>query len=270
MNPDMNERERFEELRAERALFGLDASREEELRALGARLGLDDDESLDEAAALLTLGLAGEGPVEEMPSDVRDRIETDAAEFFGGSGAVEVVSLEDHHRSTREAPRTARWGWFAAAACLALALWGWFGPEGEGFTPAERRGELIANAGDEADRAPWTATEDVAAVGATGDVIWSDTLQEGYMVFKGLAANDPDTWQYQLWIFDAERDERYPVDGGVFDIPAGATEVVVPIRAKIPVGDAVLFAVTVEKPGGVVVSSRERIVVLADVNAAEG
>ena len=41
-----------------------------------------------------------------------------------------------------------------------------------------------------------------------------------------------------------------------------------------PVGDlpadAVLFAVTVEKPGGVVVSSRERIVVLADVNAAEG
>jgi hypothetical protein len=270
MSPDMNERERFEELRAERALFGLDASREEELRALGTKLGLDDDASLDVAAALLTLGLADEGPTEAMPADVRGRIEKDAAEFFDGEAASEVVSLDDHRRSTREASSTARWGWWAAAACLALALWGWFGPEGDGFTPADRRGELIANAGDEADRAPWTATEDAAAVGATGDVIWSDTLQEGYMIFRGLAANDPESWQYQLWIFDAERDERYPVDGGVFDIPAGVTEVVVPIRAKIPVSDAVLFAVTIEKPGGVVVSDRERIVVLADVKAERG
>ena len=36
-----------------------------------------------------------------------------------------------------------------------------------------------------------------------------------------------------------------------------------PIDAKLDVGSAGLFAVTVEKPGGVVVSGRERIVAVA-------
>jgi anti-sigma-K factor RskA len=69
--------------------------------------------------------------------------------------------------------------------------------------------------------------------------------------------------QYQLWIFDKNRDERYPVDGGVFDIPPGAHEVFVPIDARVPVGEAVLFAITVEPPGGVVVSKRDRIALVA-------
>jgi hypothetical protein len=55
----------------------------------------------------------------------------------------------------------------------------------------------------------------------------------------------------------------YPVDGGVFEIPADGGEVVIPIEAKLPVGQPTLFAVTVEPPGGVVVSSRERIVLVA-------
>jgi len=41
----------------------------------------------------------------------------------------------------------------------------------------------------------------------------------------------------------------------------------VPIKAKLPVGEPVLFAVTVEKPGSVVVSKRERIVVVAKPSA---
>ena len=83
------------------------------------------------------------------------------------------------------------------------------------------------------------------------------------MRFAGLAANDPADSQYQLWIFDAERDERHPVDGGVFDIPRDGGETIVPIRAKLPVGQPALFAVTVERPGGVVVSDRQRIAVVA-------
>jgi hypothetical protein len=39
--------------------------------------------------------------------------------------------------------------------------------------------------------------------------------------------------------------------------------VIVKIAPKLLVGEAVLFAVTVEAPGGVVVSKRERIVVTA-------
>jgi anti-sigma-K factor RskA len=84
------------------------------------------------------------------------------------------------------------------------------------------------------------------------------------MRIRGLASNDPKVTQYQLWIFDAERGDTYPVDGGVFDVtPTARGEVIVPIQAKLVVGKPVLFAITVEKPGGVVVSKRERIVLTA-------
>jgi anti-sigma-K factor RskA len=82
------------------------------------------------------------------------------------------------------------------------------------------------------------------------------------MRFVGLAPNDPAKTQYQLWIFDRTRDQAFPVDGGVFDVTASG-EVIVPITAKLHVDDATLFAVTVERPGGVVVSRREHIVVTA-------
>lgn len=98
-------------------------------------------------------------------------------------------------------------------------------------------------------------------------MVWSDTEQRGYMRIRGLAANDVTRAQYQLWIFDPRRDERYPVDGGVFDIPAGSEEVIVPIVAKLDVRGPTLFAVTVEAPGGVVVSARERIVLVAKADS---
>ena len=89
------------------------------------------------------------------------------------------------------------------------------------------------------------------------------SAQKGYMRFRGLAKNDPRVAQYQLWIFDKTRDDTYPVDGGVFDVDKDTGDVIVPIRAKINVNEATLFAVTIERPGGVVVSKRERIVVTA-------
>ena len=102
---------------------------------------------------------------------------------------------------------------------------------------------------------------------AVGELVWDSATQAGVMRFTGLDANDPSREQYQLWIFDASRGEftespleiEHPVDGGVFNIPEGRSVVEVPINAKIPVGEPVLFAVTVEPPGGVVVSDRSRI-----------
>ena len=41
--------------------------------------------------------------------------------------------------------------------------------------------------------------------------------------------------------------------------------VCVPIDARLPIGKPTLFAITVEKPGGVVVSKRERLPLLAKV-----
>ena len=83
------------------------------------------------------------------------------------------------------------------------------------------------------------------------------------MRFRGLPANDPQQFQYQLWIFDVQQDERYPIDGGVFNASADG-DLIIPIINKLSVSAATLFAVTVEKPGGVVVSNRDRLVVLAE------
>jgi hypothetical protein len=172
-----------------------------------------------------------------------------------------VVQLEPR-RASRVVAIT---GWIAAAACLALAIGAWRyrgRPEVAIVTPlAVERDKLLAKTGT--TRLDWTATPDPAAKGASGDVVWNAIEQRGFMRFRGLAKNDPRGWQYQLWIFDKNREDKYPVDGGVFDVDAETGDVLVPIKARLPVGEPTLFAVTVEKPGGVVVSKRERIVVTA-------
>ena len=157
--------------------------------------------------------------------------------------------------------------WVAAAACFALAagavLWARGRDAGSPTSPspAEARAALLASAPDAATLA-WSLTGDPAASAASGDVVWSPSKQRGYMRFVGLAPNDPARTQYQLWIFDKLRDQAFPVDGGVFDV-SSTGEVIVAISPKLRVSDATLFAVTVELPGGVVVSKRERIVVTA-------
>jgi hypothetical protein len=138
-------------------------------------------------------------------------------------------------------------------------------------TPEQLRERLLADDPDAIEVAwadgtdPAVATQPAGA--SRGDVVWSQRLQRGSMRFRGLAANDPAVEQYQLWIFDAERDAAHPVDGGVFDV-AGTDadgEVCVPIDARLPIGKPTLFAITVEKPGGVVVSKRDRLPLLAKV-----
>jgi hypothetical protein len=97
----------------------------------------------------------------------------------------------------------------------------------------------------------------------SGDVVWNQGSQDGYMSFEGLEPNDPSIEQYQLWIIDPQRDE-HPIDGGVFDIEQSGF-VVVPINAKLPVISPQAFAITIEKPGGVVVSDQSRLPLLANV-----
>ncbi len=118
-------------------------------------------------------------------------------------------------------------------------------------------------AGDSASvQVAWAPSTDPAGRNASGDVVWHAASQRGVMRFRGLAPNDKRIAQYQLWIVDANRDARYPVDGGVFDVNESG-EVLVAIDARLPVGRATLFAVTLEAPGGVVVSTRERLVLAA-------
>lgn len=231
------------------------------------------DQELDEIATLLR----------EFPDVVEDDWELLAARVdlelqgLGAPGATEGLdALPETLRAkvVREAPippiestsasRVSVFPWLAAAAALLAALYFAF-PTPD--APPDFVGARSALLEDRADvvNLTWKGTEDAAAAGGVGgDVVWSHAAQRGYMRFSSLAANDPDVEQYQLWIFDETRPEATPVDGGVFDVPSEG-EVVVPIRAALNVGKAHLFAVTVEKAGGVVVSDRSRIAVLASV-----
>lgn len=179
------------------------------------------------------------------------------------------------HSGGRNGAWVSRAGWLAAAAALALAAIGWW-PRLAGLGRGQASGnaptvqltssvvlaDLKAKAGD-VQRLAWSRGTDASAIATEGEVIWSPALQKGYMVFRGLRVNDPTVEQYQLWIFDAERDERYPVDGGLFDVPIGCQELVVPITPKLGVPKASTFVLTVEKPGGVWVSDRSRIAAIA-------
>ncbi len=229
----------------------------------------DDNDTRPEMPELmlgeLTAAIAADSrsALDAVPDAVAERA------IVVGEAMVRASRLPVASSRTPRAPSRARsillgGGWLAAAAMLAVLAGT---PRGGANAPAALgtlalRDSLLAS-DSSLLQLSWLATADSNAVGATGDVTWSARAQHGVMRIAGLAVNDPARWQYQLWIFDRNRDERYPVDGGVFNIPGGEGEVFIPINPNIPVSDATLFAVTVEPAGGVVVSSRERIVLTA-------
>ena len=272
-------REREQELRADRALFGLDVDEARELSALAGEQSLNDPDSFEIAAAAANLAMAGgESANLELPRRVRDSILAASRDFVRDRASAPIADKPASHApqpATKSAPasvlaRRELWGWFAAAAAILVAAWSLTDTVATDAPsdPRSLRDALLAQrAGNPTDvvQVAWTRGEDPTGKRASGEVLWSDRTQQGVMRFCGLAANDPAKSQYQLWIFDKDRDERYPVDGGVFDVPAGDDEVLTLIRAKLPVGQAVLFAITVEQPGGVVVSDRSRLPLLAKV-----
>jgi hypothetical protein len=167
------------------------------------------------------------------------------------------------------AVRSGKLPWVVAAVCMALTVLTLVStrpiePVKEvSRDAAQLRAELISAAKDLV-QVMW-ADGPTPISGAGGDVVWSPSQQQGFMRFRGLTVNTPTVEQYQLWIFDKNQSEQTPIDGGVFDIDSDQ-EVIIPIQAKLRVREAYLFAITIEKPGGVVVSSRERLPLLAAVD----
>jgi hypothetical protein len=274
MSASIMTNDRLVELLVQRATEGLSASEQVELNSLLAQGNYTDADQFEATAAALMLASAPED--EPMPDSLRNRLEQQADAFIATEPAS-VTSLSVKTTQPTRAP--SRLPWFAAAACAVLALAGWW-PQPQD----EREIDILSQASADTEtvsrarerllaqntvmQREWKPTEYPAARGVSGDVVWDAQAQVGYMRFRGLPMNDPEETQYQLWIFDSTRDEKYPVDGGVFNAkPNAAGEVIVPILAKLQVRDPALFAVTIEKPGGVVVSDRQRIVVLAQANA---
>jgi len=256
--------ERLEELMSEAAVWGLDEGGAAELEREALALGIPLDAgqfAFDCAAGAATAALL---PLsrERVPESLMQRLQADAVAFFARRGVVRLQDLARFQGGMRlpspAVPPAARSPWLlyvASAAALLLAFAVLFGRTGEPTRNPVRARAALMDSGQVDVRHPWKAATHPAAANIGGDVVWSTARQEGYMRLHGLAPNDANRQQYQLWIVDGTRDGA-PVDGGVFDVPAGADEVVVPVDAKLPVRDAVAFVITVERPGGVVVSAQ--------------
>lgn len=277
MNEDT--RELMLDLLCKQAVYGLTEDEKKQLSELRGEAGPDEAASLEATAAMISV--VGLDPKAEMPPHLLAKVSDSADEYFGAlpSGDGRFGKRSDSAVVPAAGRSFLDWfGWVvAAAACVALALNIYFTrlrpaetarvdsptpPVAETLTPAQQRERLIQTAPDLA-RATWAGGgkefQQVA-----GDVVWSDQKQSGYVRLTGLPSNDPSRSTYQLWMFEENQGEKTPIDGGTFDVSANG-EVIIPVNARLKAKNPKMFAVTVEKPGGTVVSKREKIAAIAKV-----
>lgn len=264
------------DLLSKQAVYGLT---EEETRQLDELKGRSDigmtSQSFEQTAAAISL--ANLDVSEPLPQRLQAKILADAEQYFdrstAGNTRPEVAPVEAR-------PQGSLWNWLgwavAAAACVALAVNLWTSRQAsdvaggltptptpvneEKLDPSQMRQRLIESSPDLA-RANWGAGK-MAELNPAGDVVWSDEKQAGYLRLTGLPKNDPEKETYQLWIIAENQDPKTPVDGGTFDINADG-DVIIPIDAAVKVQNPQAFAITIEKPGGVVVSEQKKLAALA-------
>ncbi len=281
-------KERLLELLADQAIFELNKEELNELENLNREFpNFADNKSFD--AAVSAIFLSEVKAFETMPESLYAKLSTQASEYFPQEIEVEgkLPETENDHSSGDKNPKPLQgtindvaaveeprisfmqWlGWgFAAAACLALIANIWFTriepdkPTAEKQpTAAEQKQQLLASAEDVVKR-NWTSPQE--GENLSGEIVWSNSQQKGFTTFRGLPTNDPNKETYQLWIFDETQGET-PINGGVFNVDKNG-EVTIPVDPGINVKKPKQFAVTVEKPGGVVVSKQEKIVAVAKV-----
>ncbi|HLM02551.1 MAG TPA: anti-sigma factor [Pyrinomonadaceae bacterium] len=281
------DKEKMLELLSGRAFSDLSAAEMaqlEELEKLFPELERDDSFEIAASAVSLTnLDVS-----EPLPAHLQAKILADADKYFAsqeaGVSAQAAAGEKEEYQKTfafepkRGASSWRQWlGWLVAAfACTVLAVNIWitrFQPRDiagnptptptvtpQKLTPAQEFAQLL----DSVDTIQTTLTNPKNPNEVLGVVAWNDAAQKGFISLRGIPANDATKEQYQLWIFASNQDQKTPVDGGVFDVGAGG-EVIIPIDAKIKVEKPTLFAVTAEKPGGVVVSKQEKILAIAKV-----
>lgn len=275
------------DLLIKKALHGLDEVEQAELSELDAPQADSEYRALEVTAA--AINMAGISAEEPLPGHLYSKIMADAESYFVTDTADAAVNVSETEPSrpvyepvSTSGPAGGSWfawlGWAAAAgACIALVFNVWVNrsptevavktpPAAETpqvLTPAEMREEMLRTSARMV-KANWAAGNVKAMEQVTGDIVWSDEKQAGYMRFRGLPVNDVQKETYQLWIFDKTQDKATPIDGGTFDVTADG-EVVIPINAKLKAQDPTMFAITIERPGGVVVSKREKIAALAKV-----
>jgi hypothetical protein len=277
------EKEKMLELLSEKAIFGLSDAELSELAELEKAFPESGDDSFELTAA--AIGMMNLDTSEPLPEHLRTKIESDAEKYFASrKEETEPQAEKEEFQKTFafEPKRSIRvWlGWLvAAAACVILAVNIYTTRKNPAdvsgvkptptatpkieLSPAQEREQLLASAQDIV-QSTWGDFDPKNPKNLRGDVVWSNSAQKGFVRFRNLPVNDKTKETYQVWIFD--ENQKYPVDGGIFDANE-AGEIVIPINAKIKVQKPKMFAVTAEKPGGVVVSPLEKVMAVAKVAA---
>lgn len=286
------QRDRLLELLADQTIFGLDAEEKMELEDLKKKFpAWEKDLSLELTAA--AIGLSDLDASGELPANLRTKIFSDADDFFTDSkesqksfsfvppatAASSSTTTERFDNVVEPEPARPFWQWLgwavAGAACVALAINLWLTrPKNEvvqnlpavqtptpRLSPAQERIQLLTVASDTV-KIPLPDAKNAKEI--LGEMVWSNNLQKGYARFTNLPANDIAKETYQLWIVDEAQNPKTPINAGVFDISAKG-EVIIPVDPQIVVKKPAAIAVTKEKPGGVVVSTQERVVALAKI-----
>ncbi|HQR41828.1 MAG TPA: anti-sigma factor [Gemmatales bacterium] len=247
-------------LLADRALQGADAAEEAGLRCLLSHYPEMNAETFDYAAAALDLAFQKEEQ-ESLPVHLLTRLQVQAAAFTPEKHVPAPAKVEPVPApSPRPNPRansTLTWvGWLVAATLL-FAVVVPSKPPQLSYSKLKDRGALVV----------------AGSVGPhgndklQGEFVWDSNTQQGFMKLTGFEVNDPAVKQYQLWIIDDKPfTVKEPIDGGVFNVTSNK-EVLIPIKPNLKVGKAALFAITVEKPGGVMVSKRDPMIFVGAVPA---
>ncbi len=273
------DRNRLYELLADEASASLESSDTAELTRLLVQNPDFPRDGILQAAALAQVAILRRTGSDRMPAGLRERLASQGEALVlrrRGPGPVPRLVKNDSDpttagattvRATTASVRAAqRWspvsgfGW-ALAAMLAVAFVV-VRNEPAAISPvadvAATRASLVNEAPD-VITLPWAPPTEAGYEKVTGDVVWSQSRQQGYLRLANMPVNDPARRQYQLWIVDPDRDKN-PVDGGVFNVSATG-EVLIPIQAKLQIRSPKAFAITAEQPGGVVVSAGPLLVV---------
>lgn len=263
------ELDRLLELLADEILGQSDASDANELEELRSRASEEQAAQIDRTHGELLIALMSQSD-ETMPSDARSRLLARASNRDGAGEKPGTTPAQAPVRvpaARQGMSPLGKLGWVAAAAGIVLAATAWLSRPTpvlppEVISPITR----VATAPKTVRIALAPQGEFAESVSESSELLWNQDLQEGVLRLESVPANDPTLAQYQLWIFDATRGE-FAVDGGVFDVTAQAEtdeqgRLLVYFRPKLTVGNPAAFAVTRERPGGVVVTDQSGLILL--------
>lgn len=209
----------------------------------------DADSLLENELADIHAALA-ERDLQAMPPEVRARLAVQVDRAF------DAATPPMQARGSFQWWRSAGIAWAMAAASFVAMFLLLLTRDNRPESPESTEDEQVESSGQGWIRVALNPGRDAYSQ-ADGWIEWNTRTQQGVLVITGLPENDPARSQYQLWVVDPLRDPDYPVDAGVFDfaIPqSGAAVVRIPFKPRLPVVLPRAFAVTLERPGGVVKS----------------